>query len=92
MALATIVGAWIFEYLGYAPCELCLLQRWAYYAAIPFGSCRRTFRTRSSSYFEVWPIARGAGIWIGSMVFGIIIRASSGNGGSAQAHAAVRAA
>jgi disulfide bond formation protein DsbB len=33
--LALLVGAWIFEYLGYAPCELCLMQRWAYYAIIP---------------------------------------------------------
>ena len=35
VATATILGAWIFEYFGYAPCELCLKQRWAYYAAIP---------------------------------------------------------
>ncbi len=34
---ATLVGAWIFEYYGYAPCELCLKQRWPYYAAIPFA-------------------------------------------------------
>lgn len=32
-----IVGAWIFEYAGYLPCELCLKQRWAYYAGIPFA-------------------------------------------------------
>ncbi len=33
--LATIIGAWIFEYAGYLPCELCLLQRWAYYVVVP---------------------------------------------------------
>jgi disulfide bond formation protein DsbB len=33
--LATIIGAWIFEYAGYPPCELCLKQRWAYYAVVP---------------------------------------------------------
>ena len=32
---ATILGAWIFEYAGYLPCELCLLQRWAYYFVVP---------------------------------------------------------
>jgi disulfide bond formation protein DsbB len=37
VALATILGAWVFEYAGYAPCELCLMQRWAYYAAIPLA-------------------------------------------------------
>lgn len=34
---AAIIGAWIFEYAGYAPCELCLKQRWAYYAGIPLA-------------------------------------------------------
>lgn len=34
VALATIGGAWFFEYLGYAPCPLCLKQRWPYYAAM----------------------------------------------------------
>jgi disulfide bond formation protein DsbB len=36
LALATILGALAFEYLGgYAPCPLCLQQRYAYYVAIP---------------------------------------------------------
>lgn len=34
---ATIAGAWIFEWLGYAPCDLCLKQRWGYYAGIPLA-------------------------------------------------------
>ena len=37
VALATIAGAWIFEYAGYPPCELCLKQRLAYYLAIPIS-------------------------------------------------------
>ncbi len=36
-ALITILGAWTFEAAGYLPCELCLKQRWAYYAGIPFA-------------------------------------------------------
>jgi disulfide bond formation protein DsbB len=35
--LAILVGAFIFEYAGYPPCELCLMQRWAYYVGIPFA-------------------------------------------------------
>ncbi len=35
--LATIAGAWIFEYAGYLPCELCLKQRWAYYVVAPMA-------------------------------------------------------
>jgi len=36
-ASATLAGAWIFEWAGYAPCDLCLKQRWPYYAAIPLA-------------------------------------------------------
>src|SRR5688500_15953517 len=36
--MATILGAWFFEYaLGYAPCPLCLQQRIPYYVAIPLA-------------------------------------------------------
>lgn len=36
LAAATILGALAYEHLGgYEPCELCLRQRWAYYAGIP---------------------------------------------------------
>ena len=35
LAAAAILGAWGFEYAGYPPCHLCLMQRWAYYAGIP---------------------------------------------------------
>ena len=33
-ALATILAAWGFQLAGYAPCELCLMQRWPYYGTI----------------------------------------------------------
>ena len=35
---AIIVGAWLFEWAGYPPCELCLMQRWAYYVGVPFAT------------------------------------------------------
>lgn len=36
LAVAAIVTALAFEHIGgYAPCPLCLMQRYAYYAAIP---------------------------------------------------------
>jgi disulfide bond formation protein DsbB len=35
VATATVLGAWAFQYAGYAPCELCLKQRIAYYIGIP---------------------------------------------------------
>ncbi len=34
----TILGAWVFQYgLGFAPCPLCLEQRYAYYFAVPLA-------------------------------------------------------
>jgi len=41
LALGAIVAALAFQYIGgYAPCPLCLMQRYAYYAGIPllFGA------------------------------------------------------
>ena len=37
LAFATIAGAWIFQYAGYPPCDLCLEQRIAYYAGVPLA-------------------------------------------------------
>ena len=38
VAGATIAGALVFEKFGYAPCELCLQQRWAYYVGVPLAA------------------------------------------------------
>ena len=37
VSLLTIIGAFLFQWAGYAPCHLCLMQRWAYYFAVPFS-------------------------------------------------------
>ncbi len=70
-AFATIAGAWIFEAFGYAPCELCLKQRFAYYAGVPLAAVLAFFA-------PLWPrsVVRAglyllALIFVGSMVFGI---------------------
>lgn len=36
-SVALLGGAFIFQSLGYAPCHLCLLQRWPHAAAIVIG-------------------------------------------------------
>jgi len=38
IAAATIAGAWAFQLHGFAPCELCLKQRPAYYAGVPLAA------------------------------------------------------
>ena len=37
VAAAGLGGAWGLQSLGYEPCELCLKQRYAYYAALPLA-------------------------------------------------------
>ncbi len=46
-----IVGAWIFQLRGYAPCELCLWQRKPHYAAIVIGALALLTRQR----WLAWP-------------------------------------
>ena len=38
LAFATIAAAWGFEFLGFAPCQLCLAQRIPYYIGVPFAA------------------------------------------------------
>lgn len=69
-ALATIAGAHVFEYLGYAPCELCLVQRKFYYTAIPLALLAYAAAGANPR------MARGALylltlIWIASAIFGV---------------------
>ncbi len=34
---ALLIGAYVFQALGYAPCKLCLWQRWPHFAAVGIG-------------------------------------------------------
>jgi disulfide bond formation protein DsbB len=36
-SIAVLAAVWILQGMGYAPCELCLAQRYAFYAAIPLA-------------------------------------------------------
>jgi disulfide bond formation protein DsbB len=38
VAAGTIAGAWVFQSMGYIPCELCLLGRVPFYAGIPLAA------------------------------------------------------
>jgi disulfide bond formation protein DsbB len=37
VSIAILAAVWILQGMGYAPCELCLTQRYAFYAAIPLA-------------------------------------------------------
>ena len=37
-SVVSLAGAWTFQALGFQPCELCLLQRYPFYAALPLAT------------------------------------------------------
>lgn len=70
VAFATIAGAWVFEYFGYLPCELCLKQRWAYYAGVPLALVVAVLAPRNIALARAG-LTLLAVLWFASMVFGI---------------------
>jgi len=47
-SLAILAAVWIFQALGYEPCELCLTQRYAFYAAAPLAVSTAFAASRSA--------------------------------------------
>ena len=45
---AILAAVWIFQAFGYAPCELCLAQRYAFYAGIPLALLAAFAASRSA--------------------------------------------
>jgi disulfide bond formation protein DsbB len=70
VALLTLIGAWIFQLAGYAPCPLCLLQRWPYYAAIVIGALTSWAAAKSMPQAR-WGLALLGLIMVGSGIFGV---------------------
>ena len=70
ITLATILGVWVFEYYGYAPCELCLKQRFAYYAAVPLSLLFLLISQNNPKILRTGLILLGL-IMLGSCIFGI---------------------
>lgn len=69
-AAFTIAGAWAFEVAGYAPCELCLLQRWAYYAGVPVGALAIALAARGAAGAAAGALGLLAAIFFASALFG----------------------
>ena len=70
IAVSSIVGAFLFEALGYAPCELCLKERIPYYAAIPFAGLAVLFAARESERLLRAAFAALVLIFAASAIFG----------------------
>jgi disulfide bond formation protein DsbB len=69
-AAATISGAWGFELLGYAPCELCLQQRWAYYVGVPLSALAAAALAARWTRLGAMGLALVAALFLGSAIFG----------------------
>jgi disulfide bond formation protein DsbB len=70
VSLLTIIGAFLFQWAGYAPCHLCLMQRWAYYAVIPLSLILSGI-AGSNAGLARWGLLLIALILIANAVFGI---------------------
>jgi len=57
-----ILGAWTFQALGYAPCELCYLQRYPHYVAVPLGLVAVLTRQRWMAWGGALAAATTSGI------------------------------
>ncbi|MFT4098557.1 MAG: disulfide bond formation protein B [Rhodoblastus sp.] len=75
VAAATLAGAWVSQWLGYLPCELCLKQRYAYYLALPLAL---------GAWFATPVNARGA-----RFLFALIALAFAANAALAAYHSGV---
>jgi disulfide bond formation protein DsbB len=47
-ALATLAAVWIFQANGFTPCELCLTERYAFYAGPPIAALTAWLASRSA--------------------------------------------
>ena len=70
ITLTVILGAWGFQFAGYEPCELCLKQRWAYYAVVPLSAAFALVAAGKPSLMRNGLILMGL-IMLASCIFGI---------------------
>ena len=47
-ALATLAAVWIFQWLGFPPCDLCLTERIAFYVGAPLAALTAFLASRSA--------------------------------------------
>ncbi len=70
LIVATIAGALIFQAAGIAPCELCLRERWPYYAGMALGALTVGAAARGPGGLSAACFAALALLFCGSAAFG----------------------
>lgn len=76
LATATIAGAWIFQSLGYIPCELCYKERIPYYvgialAALTLALSRRGGKNLTAAIFALISLIFAIGSVLGAYHSGV---------------------
>ena len=61
-SFALLAGAYAFQFLGYAPCQMCLWQRWPHAAAVLIGVAALTLPMRVLLYLGALAALTTAGI------------------------------
>lgn len=69
-AAATLAGAWTIQSLGFEPCELCLKQRYPYYAALPLAAAAILLARKGEGSAAKGLLAVLAAIFFASAIFG----------------------
>jgi disulfide bond formation protein DsbB len=70
-ALATLAAVWIFQWLGYQPCELCLTERIAFYVGAPLAALTALLASRSS-----YRLARAGFVLLAAAFFANVVLAA----------------
>ncbi|MBR9649957.1 disulfide bond formation protein B [Thalassobius aquimarinus] len=61
---ALLGGAFLFQFFGYPPCELCLWQRWPHAAAIVIGAAALSMNARVLAWLGAFAAATTSGIGV----------------------------
>ncbi len=69
VALATLAAVWILQGFGFAPCELCLTERYAFYAGAPIAALTAWLASRSAyglarALFVILALIFLANLWL----------------------------
>jgi disulfide bond formation protein DsbB len=71
LAAGAIAGAWVFELAGYAPCPLCLTQRWAYYAGVPVLFAALALVSGGNRKAAIWLFVLAALVFLANAGLGV---------------------
>ena len=61
---ALLAGAFVFQAIGYAPCKMCLWQRWPHAAAVLIGGAALAFGARVWAYFGAMAALTTSGLGV----------------------------